>query len=74
MSNITLLNTTLSRLEAIEHSLAANDNITTTNQTSVCMLGPHARALSSILTSFVGTSLTGLSSGSKVAFQVGWVC
>ena len=74
MNNITLLNTTLSSLDAAKHSLAATANITTMNSTSACTLSPHARALSSILTSFVGTSLTGLSSGSKVAFEVGWVC
>ena len=74
MNDTTLLNTTLSSLEATRHSFAATANITTMNATSICTLSPHARALSSILTSFVGTSLTGPSSGSKVAFQVGWVC
>ena len=74
MNNNTLLSTTLPSLDATKYSFAATANITTTNSTHICALSPQARALSSILTSFVGTSLTGLSSGSKVAFQVGWVC
>jgi len=67
--NITLLNTTLSSLDATSHYSES-----TMNATSICTLSPHARALSSILTSFVGTSLTGLSSGSNIAFRVGYEC
>jgi hypothetical protein len=76
MNNATLLNTTFSGLNATKHFFAATANTTTigSDSTYICTLSPHARALSSVLTSFVGTSLTGLSSGSTIAFQVGWVC
>jgi hypothetical protein len=73
MKNITLLNATPS-LDAIKPSLAAISNTTTMNLTSICTLSPQARALSSVLTSIVGTSITGLSSGSEAVFLVGWVC
>lgn len=73
MNNITLLNATLS-LDAIKPSLAAISNTTTMNLTSICTLSPQARALSSVLTSIVGTSITGLSSGSEAVFLVGSVC
>lgn len=46
----------------------------TTTTTPICYLSPHARALSSVLTGFVGTIFTGLSGGYNVAFMVGWVC
>lgn len=63
LANITLLDT-----------LEATTNITTLNSTTTCALSPHARALSSVLTGFVSTIFTGLSSGYHVAFMVGWVC
>ena len=54
------------------NALAAAVNHTTT--TTLCTLSPHARALSSVLTGFASTLLTGLSSGINVTFQVAWVC
>jgi hypothetical protein len=71
------INTTLPDPEATKHILAAAVNLTTTtlnSTTPICTLSPHARALSSVLTGFVGAILTGLSSGAQVAFQVAWVC
>ncbi|GAM38647.1 hypothetical protein TCE0_033f09538 [Talaromyces pinophilus] len=49
-------------------------NITTFNSTATCALSPRARVLSSVLTGFVGTIFTGLSSGPLVAFMIGWIC
>jgi hypothetical protein len=60
-----------------KHVVAAAMNLTTTAlnlTTPICTLSPHARALSSVLTGFVSTVLTGISSGFQVAFQVAWVC
>jgi hypothetical protein len=74
MNNTTLANITLLDLDATKHAFAATANITTLNSTTTCALSPHARALSSVLTGFVGTIFTGLTSGSDVAFMVGWVC
>jgi hypothetical protein len=74
MNNVTLLNTTLSSLDATKHFSELTTNVSAMNATSICTLSPHARALSSILTGFVGTSLTGLSSGSNIAIRVGYEC
>jgi hypothetical protein len=76
MNNVTLLNTTLSGLNAAKLVFATTANVTAinSNSTSVCTLSPHARALSSVLTSLVGAILTGLSSGGGVAIAVGCEC
>ncbi|RDW58758.1 hypothetical protein BP6252_13234 [Coleophoma cylindrospora] len=74
MNNSTLANTTLLDLDATKHAFADMVNITTLNSTTTCALSPHARAVSSVLTGFVGTILTGLSSGSHVVSMVSWIC
>ncbi|XPS77562.1 hypothetical protein M3J09_009589 [Ascochyta lentis] len=59
-------------MDAAKHAFA---NITVLNSTTTsCALSPHARALSSVLTAFVGTIFTGFSSGPHVVFLVAWVC
>jgi hypothetical protein len=75
------MNTTLAVLgSTTRHVAAATANLTKTTTalnstiTPVCTLSPKASALSSVLTGFVSTMLTGLSSGPKVVFQVAWVC
>jgi hypothetical protein len=70
------MNTTLPGPEAAKHALTAAVNLTATtlnSTTPFCTLSPKARALSTVLTSFVGTVITGLSSGANVAFLVAWV-
>jgi hypothetical protein len=74
MNNTTLANITLPVMDVAKHALTANANFTTLNSTTTCALSPRARALSSVLTSFVGILFTGISSGFHVAFLVGWVC
>lgn len=54
--------------------IARNVTAMNTTTTPTCHLSPHARALSSVLTGFVGTIFTGLSGGWHVAIFVGWVC
>lgn len=61
-------------MDIAEHALAITANITALNSTTTCTLSPHARALSSVLTGFIGTIITGTSSGAKAAFMIGWVC
>lgn len=73
LNNATLASTTLVGLDVTRRALAATTNTTNPDATTVCALSPHACALSSVLTAFVGTTLTGLSSGQHVAFMVGWV-
>jgi len=72
------MNTTLPVLDsATKHVVAAAVNLTSTAlnaTTPICTLSPHARALSSVLTGFTSTILTGLSSGSHIVFMVAWVC
>jgi hypothetical protein len=70
----TFANTTSLATDAAKVALAVTTNITTLNSTTTCSLSPHARALSSVLTGFVGTIFTGLSGGFHVAFMIGWVC
>lgn len=80
-------NTTLLDLDATKHALAAaaaaavNLTTTTTTTTTIlnsttptCVLSPHARTFSSVLTAYTSTILTGLSGGSHIAFQAAWVC
>lgn len=74
MHNTTLASTTIVGFAATEHAFTAAANTTSPNSTTICALSPHARALSSVLTAFVGATLTGLSSGQHVAFMVAWVC
>lgn len=42
--------------------------------TSSCQLSPHDKFLSSVLTSFIGSVVTGISSGWLIAFITSWIC
>lgn len=42
--------------------------------TSGCQLSPHDKFLSSVLTSFIGSVITGVSSGFLIAFITAWIC
>lgn len=50
----------------------------TVNATDVvdyaCHLSPHGRALSTVLTAFVGAIITGVSCGINTVFWTGWIC
>ncbi|KAK5728287.1 hypothetical protein LTR15_001422 [Elasticomyces elasticus] len=49
---------------------------TTTNATlpTICELSPHARALSTVLTAFIGSIISGISGSWFTAFFTAWVC
>ncbi|KAL9114631.1 MAG: hypothetical protein Q9227_001309 [Pyrenula ochraceoflavens] len=66
--NVTLNNTLLAN---------GTHNATISNSTLpadlACHLSPHARALSTVLTAFVGAVITGISCGISTTFLTGWI-
>lgn len=51
-----------------------NPIITNATESTVCVLSPHGRALSSVLTAFVGSVIGGISGGYFTAFYTTCIC
>jgi hypothetical protein len=51
-----------------------NSIVTNATESTVCVLSPHGRALSSVLTAFVGSIISGISGGHFTAFLTAWIC